>query len=138
ELGLTLAEREARVALLDEERRDPLVARLRIHGREDEKDPGLGGAGDPELVAVEHVMIALGDGAALHGERIGARAGLGQTVRRDRVLRGPRQVLGLLLLRSVAVDRVVDERVLYVDEDADRRVRPRELLDRHARLEKAP
>ena len=88
---------------LDEKRRDPFVARLRIDGREDEEEPGLGGVGDPELAAVEDVVVALGLRAALQGERVGAGAGLGEAVGGDRVRRRARQVLGLLFLRSVAV-----------------------------------
>jgi hypothetical protein len=138
ELVLALADREALVLALDEERGDPLVPLRRVHVREHEEDARLRGVRDPELVPLEDEGVALGPRAALEREGVGAGARLGETVRDDRVLRGARQVLLLLRLGAVPVDRVVDERVLHVHEHADRGVRGRDLLDRDAGLEEAP
>ena len=70
------------------------------------RDPHLG-PGEP---------VAVGDllGAGSHGAGIGAGVGLGQAEAADPLARGePRQILLALLLRSVGVDRIHDERGLH-------------------------
>ena len=102
ELVLLLPHGESLEAALDNERRDPLVAGRRVHGREDDEDPRLGAVRDPELPAVEQILAVLLDGARREAERIRARARLGERVRAHRVRSEPREILRLLRLAAVA------------------------------------
>ena len=62
-------------------------------------------------------------------ERVAARSGLGQGVGADRARREARQVAALQIVAAPAKQRVDDERVLDVDEHANRRVDARQRLD---------
>ena len=79
--------------------------------------------GDPQLGAVQHVLVALLDGARGHGAGVGAVIGLGKSEAAEG-LAGlePRQPLLLLRLRAVGVDRVHDEPALHGGEGAQARV----------------
>src|SRR5256714_3200061 len=66
ELVLRVRRREAGRALLDDEGRDALVLRGRVGLREDERVVGDGGVGDPVLLAVQDVRVALAAAGRLH------------------------------------------------------------------------
>ena len=70
----------------DRERRQPSRStRVGIRAREHGVDVGVGGVGDPQLVAVQQVAtVAVGLRAQAQPGRIGACVGLGQRERRDR------------------------------------------------------
>src|SRR5688572_7988626 len=78
ELLLLLADREARRALLDQERRHALRPLGEIDGREDRDDVGVVAVRAPLLGAVEHVVVAAANGRGPEARRVGAGAGLGQ------------------------------------------------------------
>ena len=59
ELVFLLADREAGRVALDQERRDALVAGAGIDVGEDDEEVGLVAVGDPELAAVEDVVVAV-------------------------------------------------------------------------------
>ncbi len=59
ELVFFLADGEAWRVALDEEGRDALVAGRGVDGGEDDEEAGFGGVGDPELAAVEDVVVAV-------------------------------------------------------------------------------
>ena len=135
ELVFLLADREAGHAALDDERGDPAVARLRVEVREDDEEVRFVGVGDPELAAVEPVVVAVLPRPCLERERVAARTGLRQRVRADARGRQLRQHARFQVRAAPAQQRVGDERVLHVHQDADRRIDARELLDREDRVE---
>ena len=98
------ADGEAGKVFLDEERRELLA----VHFREDRKQVGEVGVGDPHLLAVEDVVLAVGRehglGAAV--QRVRAAGPLRQRVSTDHLGRCQlRQVLLLLLLGAEEDDR---------------------------------
>src|SRR2546423_8944265 len=129
ELVLLLADRKALELFLDDEGRDAVASRLRVRVGEDYEESGLVAVRDPELLPGQLVVVATVYGARLHGEGVGAGAGLAQGVRADGVRGEAREVLLLLLGVAPAKECVVDERVLHVHKDADRWVNAREFLD---------
>ena len=99
---------------------------------------GLERIRDPELPAVQNDS----DRPCPTARHASAKASLPEPasdkgVSADQVLREPRQILALLLLVGPAHDGIVHQRVLHVDENAERRVDPRDLLDRKHRHEEA-
>src|SRR4029079_465505 len=118
ELVLLLPDREPVEAALDDERRDPLVARRRIRVREHDVDLRFGAVRDPELAAVEHPAIAALLGPRLHSECVGPGRRLRERVRPDRVGGQSRQVALLDVIAAVGADRIVHQRVLDVDENS--------------------
>ncbi len=68
-------------------------------------------------------------GARGEGERIRSGTGLGERIRADGIGGEHRQILRLLIVGAPAHERVVDERVLDVDEHAARSIDVRELFD---------
>ena len=135
ELVFLLADGEAGEVALDEERGDAVVAGLGIDGGEDDEESGFVAVGDPQLAAVEDVVAAFGVGAGRQRERVAAGAGFGERVGADGVGCHARQVALLLLVVAPAQQRVDDERVLHVDEDADGGVDARQLFDGEDRVE---
>ena len=93
------------------------------------------GVGDPELLAVEEVVVASLLGAGLQSEGVGAGGGLAERVGADGVGREPGKKELLLLRRGPAQQGVDAERVLHVDEDADRGVDGGDLFDGEDGLE---
>ena len=87
------------------------------------------------LRPLSDVAVAVVCGARRQRERVAARPGLRQRIGADGARRQPRQVAPLDLVAAPAQQRVDDERVLHVDEDADRRVDARQLLDGEHRVE---
>ena len=77
-------------------------------------------------------------GARRERERVAAGSGLRERVGADAFSRQASEGSAASdLVGAPAQDRVDHERVLNVDEDADRRIDPRELLDRYDRVEEA-
>ncbi|KAF1060707.1 MAG: hypothetical protein GAK39_06136 [Variovorax sp.] len=78
---------EARRVLVDDEGRDAAARTERLVGHGHHDGPvGARGTADPDLAAVEHpVALRVALGARAHRRRIGARAGLGDGDRRDRL-----------------------------------------------------
>ena len=113
------ARRHARPLALDDERRDAAVLRVGIGLREDERVVGDAGVGDPVLLAVEDVGVALAAGVREHPGDVRAGGGLGEPEAGELVaarLRG--EVALLLLLVGVA------EKRQRVEADVDRDERP--------------
>jgi hypothetical protein len=116
---------EARCPALHEIAADLAVVSLGPHHR----DLGYRAVRDPELGAVEHVLVALLEGAGGHGARVGPVVGLGQTEAAEALARlQPGQPLLLLRLRAVGMDRVHDEPALNGGEGAEAGVSALELL----------
>ena len=115
---------------LHDERRDALVSGRRIDRRQQDEDAGFLGVGDPQLLAVQDVLIALQLRASLQRERVGAGVGLAQRIGSHRVSAHPRQVALLLLVGGPAHQRVVHQRVLHIDDHAHRGIDARQLLHR--------
>ena len=122
---------------LDEERRDAAIARLRVRVREDDEDVGFVAVGDPELAPREDEFGAAIDRARRQRERVASGSRLRQGVRADGIRRELRQIAALEFIAAPTEQRVDDERVLDVDEDADRRIDARQRLDREHCMEEA-
>jgi hypothetical protein len=88
---------------VDDEAAHALVAGVRVGLGEHEEPRGVAGAGDPHLLAVEDVLVALLDGRGLDRSNVGAGVRLGDAVgaQQRRLGEGPKP---LLLLRLVARD----------------------------------
>ena len=98
--------------------------------REDDVDARDAGVRDEALRAVEYVLVALEPGFGAHRGRVGARAGLGQRVRRKPLAaRQAREVPLLLFLRAVVLDRE-GAQLLQGEDEAGRGTDLRDLLDR--------
>ena len=126
ELVFLLADGEPRRLPLDDERGDPAVPGVGIDSGEDDEEAGFVGVGDPELAAVQDPVaraVARFARARAQRERVAAGAGFRQGVRADRVGRELRQIALLDVLAAPAKQRVDDQRVLHVDEHANRRDR---------------
>jgi hypothetical protein len=80
-------------------------------------------------------LVALVDGFAGKSERVGAGAGLGESVGPHPLGRDPREIPRLLGIAPPLQQSVVEERVLNIHEDRHRSVDPRQLLDHHDRHE---
>src|SRR5262245_30275243 len=113
-----------------DERRDAVGARARLgHGRERHvlRDAAVG---DVDLVAVHLPSARHLLGARLGAGGVGARAGLGEAERADRLALGHRrQELDLLLLAAVGRHRSAAERHVRGQRDARGGAHPRDLLD---------
>ena len=122
ELVLRLGRREAGRALLQDERRDALVLRGRVRLREDERVVGDGGVGDPVLLAVQDVDVALEAGGRLHRGHVRSGRGLGEAEAGDLLAARLRDEPALLLLLA----RVAEERErVQTDVDRDQRAEGR-------------
>src|SRR5207244_11121891 len=113
------AEGEAGRLLFYEEGGDALVAGGGIEGGEDDVEAGFFGVGDPELLAIEDVVVAAFDGAGLEGEGVGAGGGFAERVGTDGVGGEPGEVFFLLVFGGPADERVDAEGVLHVNHYAD-------------------
>ena len=130
---------EARGAALDQVAAD--LARL-VLGPHD-GDVGDRAVRDPELGAVEDVVVPLPDGAGRHPARVGPVVGLGQPEAADRrALLELRQPPVLLRVGPEAMDGIHDEPALHRGEGAEPRVPALELLHDqpvgHVRQARAP
>ena len=137
ELVFLLADREARGAALDEERGDALVSRLGVDRGEDDEQVRLVAVGDPELLAVEDVVVTIRRRRGSCSAKASLpEPGLRQGVRAD-PRRGQLRQVALLLVGAAPAERaaLMHERVLHVDEDADRGVDARQRLDAEHRVE---
>ncbi len=113
------------------------MTKLRIGLREDHVDRGDTGARDEALPAVQHILDALELRRRAHRRAIGARAGLGESVRGEPLTaREPRQESLLLLVRSRQFDPERTE-LLHRDDQPTRRADLRQLLDHHERQQRA-
>ena len=92
--------------------------------------------GDPELAAVDDVVAAFEFGAGLQGEGIGAGTSLAQGVGANSIGGHLRQVALLLFGITPAQERVVDQSILNVDNDAGRGIDPGQFFYRENRFEK--
>ncbi len=65
------ADHQPRAALFDQEAADPFTLRSTLVGdRPDDENAGVWGAGDENLAAVKHPVIAIEDGAGGHPRRV--------------------------------------------------------------------
>ena len=85
QLVFLLAHRETGKVFFDHECRDALVSRRRIDVREEDEHAGFLGVGDPQLAAVQDVVIALQFGPRLQRKRVRAGTGLAERIRAHRV-----------------------------------------------------
>ena len=122
ELVLLLANGEPGDAALDEKRGDAAVPGFRVDVRKDNEQVGFVAVGDPQLAAAQRPVVAALARACRKGERIAARAGLRQGISADRVQRERRKIAPLDIVVPPAQQRIDHERVLDVDEHADRRI----------------
>ena len=125
-------------AALDEKRGDAAVAGLGIDVGEDDEQAGFVAVGDPQLASGEHpVAVALG-GARRHARthRCPSRP---PTARTRRSWPSPSSAGSGVLMSSLPQrsERVDHQRVLHVDQHADRRIDARQRLDRQDRVEEA-
>ena len=118
---------------LDDEAANQVV--LVLHLRPDDGDVGDRAGGDPHLLAVQHVAVAVLARAGAH--RAGIRAGirLGQPEAAENLaLRHLRQILLLLLLAAEGVDGIHAQRRLHADERAHAAVAALQFLRHQAVL----
>ena len=121
--------------LLDDERGDAFVSGGRIdRGQQDEHSRFLA-VGDPQLLAVEDILVALQLRAGLQREGVGPRTGFAQRVGAHGVAAHARQVALLLLFGAPAQQSVVDQRVLHVHDNPGGRIDARKFLHREDGLE---
>jgi hypothetical protein len=96
-----------------------------------EDEAGQEAVGDPHLLAVDHVRVAVLGRARLDRLDVGAQLGLGQREGRSQLARRHlREVLLLLLVRAELHQQVGADEV-GVDDPRDRDPAARELLDDH-------
>ena len=133
ELVELLRGREALHALLDQERRDPARAGVRVGLRVDDQRVGVRPVGDPHLVAVHDVAVAAAFGTQPHRHDVRARARLAHRQRADVLAADElRQVAALLRLAAVAADLVDAQVRVRAVRQAHGGRRARDLLHRHA------
>ena len=96
---------------IDQEHREAGGARLRLlarrGARQQQHEIGMLGARGPDLLAVDHIMIAVADGGGAQAERIGARRRLGHTecLQAQFAERNARQIAFLLRGAAMAKKR---------------------------------
>ena len=134
ELVFLLADREAGGPALDDERGDAAVAGVGIDRREDDEDVRFVAVGDPELAAGDRESVAALGGARRQRERVAAGPGFRQGIRADALLREAGEARLLLRVATPAKQRVDDERVLHVNQHADRGIDTRERFDGEHRV----
>ena len=118
---------------LDDEAADQVV--LVLHFRPDDGDVGDGAGGDPHLLAVQDVLVAVFAGAGAHGRRIRAGVGLGQAeAAKNFAQRHLGQVFLLLFLAAEGVDGIHAQPRLHADERAHAAVAALQLLGHQAVL----
>ena len=122
-------------AALDQERGDAAVAGVGIDVREDDEEVGFVAVGDPELAAGESPSRRRARPRASPSRTRRCPSRLPTARRRRSCRRQLRQVAPLDVVAAPAQQRVDDERVLHVDEHADRRVDARQRLDRQDGME---
>ena len=123
---------------LDDERGDLRLRALlgRRGAREDGEHVGEAAVGDPDLRAVEHVALAVGEGSArvwMAAASVPARR-LGEREGGDQLAGGELgQVLALLLFGAEEQDALQADRLVRAERHRERRVEPADLLHRRAR-----
>src|SRR5262249_13473308 len=117
ELVLLLADGETIETLFDQERRDAAIALFRSDVCENDEQAGLGAVGDPELAAVENEMVTALFGSGRQREGVASRPGFRKGVGANCVGDQPREIPAFLLLVCPRDDGVVDQGVLYIDDD---------------------
>ena len=108
----------------------PLLPAGRVGDGHDDEHTGHRGVGAPGLDAVQHVRVALPDGAGAQVGGVGAGLGLGQGERPEALPRGHgRQVFLLLFLGSAEHDGIAGHGVVDGHGDRQRGVHPGDLFD---------
>ena len=130
-----LADGESREVFLDQKCGDAFVAGAGVDRREEHEQPRFFSVGDPELAAVQDVLAAFQCGAGLQGERVGARAGFAKGVGADRVGGHLGQEVLFLLIAAPTQERVIDQRILHVDDHAGGCIHARQFFDGQDRFE---
>ena len=97
---------EALHAALDDQQREALGALVGIGLRDHDHQVGVDAVGDEGLGAVEHVVIALLDGAGLDALQVAAGAGFGHRDRGDDLAGAELRQPALLLLVGGEVEQV--------------------------------
>ena len=97
--------------------------------RPDHRDVRNAARGNPHLLAVQNVVVAIFAGARSHAPGVGAEVGLRQTEAAQFFSRGHlRQPKVLLLVGTKGINRIHHKRGLYADEAADAGISSFELL----------
>ena len=137
ELALLGPEREARVVLLHDERRDVVAARAVRVGHSQHRvvlrDPGVR---DPRLLPREHPVVAVTHRPAPHRRGVGAGLTLGQPVRERRLPRRERRQVAALQLLAAGEDDRHRAELVHRRDQRGRRVSAGDLLDDDARRER--
>src|SRR4029077_353869 len=92
QLVFLLADGKPREILLDQKRRNSLVASRRVHGSEEYEKPSLLAVRDPEFASVQNIVAALECGPGLQGKCIRTRTGFAERVSPAGVRRHPWKV----------------------------------------------
>jgi hypothetical protein len=104
-----------------------------VDAGEDQGDVGVGAVGDEDLVAVEHVVVAVAARRGAHARRIAAGAGLGEGEAAELPAGGEGgEELLLLLLGAELEQRIADQGVVDREDDARGGADPADLLDHQA------
>src|SRR5947199_234744 len=82
---------------IGDERTDALVPQGRVGGREDDVETRVARVGDPALLPVQHVVVAVLREARLQTRHVAARVGLARRVARHHRLGGEEAEVLLLL-----------------------------------------
>ena len=130
ELVLVVAVGVAGGFLVDQESGDALVLQRRVDGGEDQGDIGVRAVGDEDLVAIEHVIVAVALGGGAQGGGVGAGAGLGEPEAAEPLAGGEGlQEALLLIVVAEELDRVANQRIVHRQDHAGRSANPADLLD---------
>jgi hypothetical protein len=129
ELALLGADGEAGVVGVHDEGRDALAALLRVGDGHDRVVRVDAGAGDPALGAVEHVGVAVADGARLHRAGVGAGLPLGQPVGERRLAGGDLRQVARLQVLAAGQDQPHRAELVAGHDQRRRRADPGHLLD---------
>src|ERR1019366_2082917 len=93
--------------------------------------------GDPQLLAVEDILVALQLRLGLQREGIRTGTGFAQRVGAHGVAAQARQIALLLLFRGPAQESVVDQRILHIHDNSGGRIDAGKFLHRENRLEES-
>src|SRR5439155_8380146 len=86
-----------------------VLRRVRVRAREHEHPIGVLRVGGPNLLAIDHPVVAVADGARLERSQVGAGAGLAEALTPGHfAAQDLRQVLRLLLIRAMDDQRRAD------------------------------
>ena len=121
---------------LDQERRDPRMSRIRIGLREHRVQARNTRVRDEPLRPVEHVLPVVSARNGAHRRRVGARARLGECVRRQNLARRKAREPGRALLVGATELQPERAELLHCEDQPAGGADLRDLLDRDERKER--